>query len=306
MQKRITLAITLSLLLVVAGCGGSGGSKKGSTRDKYYTIKYQMPNMTSKSSTVKNIRQAEEDALPEEPNQTEVIPEEVSEDHYYLNDPIPAGVMIHASNKDNVYPYWGAMCQVFEVDPSSNNRVVVENCNWSCTNSSIGTVTNSDNISADFQFSIRGKTNVIATTPNGVQVEIPAHVYPCTMLNWNTLDWGNFSDGFIFDSETGTDTTGSADIFIVSGTGEVKINGGICEVDQPFAQITEAPTDESMYTTGKTFTYSQIPFYTNFIIKTETRYVKFRFASAASGGAEGYSVAIQYMVADEGTNKFQY
>lgn len=305
MRKGFRLVITIAVLMIIAGCGGSGGPG-GTASDKYYTIKYSVNDKDSKSSVAKNLQHTKEVSAPDDTTKPEVIPEEIGENRYFVNDPIAAGVMINATNSKEVFAWAGAMCQVCEVDRSSGNQVVIEDCTWSCEDPAVGKVTNSTNNYADFSFSVRGKTNVIAKTPGGVEVKIPAHVYPYTMLNCETIECGEFLEGFKFATETTTDKS-AADIYIDKDTGTITINGGLCKVDQPFAQITEAPTDASKYTSN-TFNWSDIQHIllfssSTYILKTSNgEYIKFRFRGLTSD----HSVTIQYFVADSGTAKFQY
>lgn len=304
MRKGFRLLTTITVLMIIAGCGGSGGPG-GTASNKYYTIKYSVNDKDSKSSVAKNLQHTKEVSAPDDTTKPEVIPEKIGENRYFVNDPIAAGVMVQATTKE-VFAFAGAMCQVYEVDKSSGNRVVIEDCTWSCEDPAVGQVTNSTKTVADFSFSVRGKTNVIAKTPDGVEVKIPAHVYPCTMLNSNTAQWGKFLEGFKFADETSTSDESAADIYIDKSNETITINGGLCKVDQPFAQITEAPTDASKYTFN-TFNWSDIqPILfssSTYILKTsDGEYIKFRFLGLASD----YSVTIQYLVADSGTAKFQY
>jgi hypothetical protein len=307
LRKGFRLVITIAVLMIIAGCGGSGGPG-GTASDKYYTIKYSVNDKDSKSFVAKNLQHTKEVSAPDDTTKPEVIPEEIGENRYFVNDPIAAGVMINATNSKEVFAWAGAMCQVCEVDRSSGNQVVIEDCTWSCEDPAVGKVTNSTNNYADFSFSVRGKTNVIAKTPGGVEVKIPAHVYPYTMLNFKTEDMGDFLVGFKFADETTSDES-AADIYIEPTNGEVTINGDLWEVDQPFAQITEAPTDAPKYTLRKTFNFSevQLSLFSNakYIMKTTGgKYVKFCFRGISSSGSD-HSVTIQYFVADSGT-KFQY
>lgn len=321
MKKVLTgFSALIAVSALILSCGGgsetNNPSENGNDEDSvYYTIRFEkkMMNAPKLFSVKKGAEDESEDDGSGDSDDTGDT-EKIDDNTYLVNNPVTAGVLLEAitdkTDERKYFPSQGAMFQAMKVDKESQNKTVLSGCTWSCEDKANGECYNKDDISADFRFNKRGKTNVIAVTPEGITIKIPAHVYLAAYVNMNTTH-GDFLKGYVFNDGIVTSDTSVADMYIDSVEDKLVFPRGFYADSRSFVEAVDASAEEAEYK-GTSITYSEMEkiMTSNTCIILRTRsggYAKLMFNLVSSGsGTGGFAAGFMYQPSIAGSDKFDY